>query len=128
MPLLPLMRGNCLNSCSLPINAVASVLYAFISIPLLASWRLRAALFVSVMFSLFPQYIHTHSPYMVPCTPHLSSSHQVHNSSPLQGTVGTDAWRRIGVLTFDGNIHVQVTEKVIQEYLQQKYNHKLCFP
>ena len=38
--------------------------------------------------------------------------------------VGADAWRRTGVLTFDGNLRVKekVTYGRIQEHLQQKYS------
>ena len=43
--------------------------------------------------------------------------------------VGADAWRRMGVLTFDGNAKTgpRVTFKRIQEHLQQKYNTKLGY-
>jgi hypothetical protein len=43
--------------------------------------------------------------------------------------VGADAWRRTGVLTFDGNAKTgpRVTFKRIQEHLQQKYNTKLGY-
>ena len=40
-----------------------------------------------------------------------------------------DAWRRTGVLTFDGNLKVneKVTYSRIQEHLQQKYSHKFSY-
>ena len=43
--------------------------------------------------------------------------------------VSADAWRRTGVLTFDGNAKTgpKVTFKRIQEHLQQKYNTKLGY-
>ena len=43
--------------------------------------------------------------------------------------VGADAWRRSGVLTFDGNIRVneKVTYGWIQEYLQEMYSHKFSY-
>ena len=43
--------------------------------------------------------------------------------------VGADAWRRTGVLTFDGNVRVneKVTYGRIQEYLQEKYSHKFSY-
>ena len=43
--------------------------------------------------------------------------------------MGADAWRRTGVLTFDGNTHVgkKVTIKRIQEHLQAKYNRTIGY-
>ena len=46
-----------------------------------------------------------------------------------QRSVGADAWRRTGVLTFDGNkdMKQKVTFKRIQEHLQQVYNRKFSY-
>ena len=43
--------------------------------------------------------------------------------------VGADAWRRTGVLTFDGNVKrgPKVTYKGIQEHLQTKYGTKIAY-
>ena len=43
--------------------------------------------------------------------------------------VGADAWRRTGVLTFDGNCHVKekVTFKRIQKHLEDVYHRKFSF-
>ena len=43
--------------------------------------------------------------------------------------VGADAWRRTGVLTFDGNSKVKqkVTYGRIQQHLQEKYKHKFSY-
>lgn len=43
--------------------------------------------------------------------------------------VGADAWRRTGILTFDGNIKVRekVTYGRIQQHLQQKYQCKFSY-
>ena len=43
--------------------------------------------------------------------------------------VGADAWRRAGVLTFDGNSRTgpKVTYKRIQEHLQKKYRCKFRY-
>ena len=43
--------------------------------------------------------------------------------------VGADAWRRTGVLTFDGNtrLKIKVTYSRIQQHLQEKYNHKFSY-
>ena len=43
--------------------------------------------------------------------------------------VGADAWRRTGLLTFDGNVKVgkKCTYKRIQEHLQSVYNHKFLY-
>ncbi len=43
--------------------------------------------------------------------------------------VGADAWRRTGILTFDGNqrLHKKVTFKWIQEHLQLVYNRKFSY-
>lgn len=43
--------------------------------------------------------------------------------------VGADAWRRTGILTFDGNIKIRekVTYGRIQEHLQQKYQCKFSY-
>ena len=44
-------------------------------------------------------------------------------------SVGADAWRRTGVLTFDGNSNLQqkVTFKRIQDHLQNVYHRKISF-
>ena len=44
-------------------------------------------------------------------------------------SVGADAWRRTGVLTFDGNSNLKqkVTFKRIQEHLQHVYHKKISF-
>ena len=43
--------------------------------------------------------------------------------------VGADAWRRTGILTFDGNIKVRekVTYSRIQDHLQEKYKCKISY-
>ena len=43
--------------------------------------------------------------------------------------IGADAWRRTGVLTFDGNCHVKekVTFKRIQDHLQEVYQRKFSY-
>ena len=43
--------------------------------------------------------------------------------------VGADAWRRTGVLTFDGNTKIKnkVTYQKIQEHVQAVYNRKISF-
>ena len=43
--------------------------------------------------------------------------------------VGADAWRRIGILTFDGNVKVQkkATYRRIQNYLQEKYGRSFSY-
>ena len=43
--------------------------------------------------------------------------------------VGADAWRRTGVLTFDGNIKVtkKCTYERIRQHLQSKYKHKFSY-
>lgn len=43
--------------------------------------------------------------------------------------VGADAWRRTGVLTFDGNANVKekVTYERIRQHLQQVYNRKFSY-
>lgn len=43
--------------------------------------------------------------------------------------VGADAWRRTGVLTFDGNLKVKqkVTYGRIQQHLQEKYENKFSY-
>ena len=43
--------------------------------------------------------------------------------------VGADAWRRTGVLTFDGNtrLKTKVNYSRIQQHLQEKYNHKFSY-
>lgn len=46
-----------------------------------------------------------------------------------ESNIGADAWRRTGVLTFDGNLKVKqkVTYGRIQQYLQEKYQHKFSY-
>lgn len=43
--------------------------------------------------------------------------------------IGADAWRRTGVLTFDGNLRVnkKVTYERIRQHLMDKYNHKFSY-
>ena len=43
--------------------------------------------------------------------------------------VGADAWRRTGVLTFDGNLHVKekVTYERIRKYLEEVYKRKISY-
>ena len=43
--------------------------------------------------------------------------------------VGADAWRRTGVLTFDGNAKLKekVTYEKIRQHLQEKYNHNFSY-
>lgn len=43
--------------------------------------------------------------------------------------VGADAWRRTGVLTFDGNtkLREKVTYEKIRQHLQNTYNHKFSY-
>jgi len=43
--------------------------------------------------------------------------------------VGADSWRRTGVLTFNGNLEVRekATYGRLQQYLEEKYNHKLSY-
>ena len=44
-------------------------------------------------------------------------------------SVGADAWRRTGVLTFDGNVKLKdkVTYENIRQHLQNTYNRKLSY-
>ena len=43
--------------------------------------------------------------------------------------VGADAWRRAGVLTFDGNtkLNDKVTYEKIRQHLEETYNHKFSY-
>lgn len=43
--------------------------------------------------------------------------------------VGADAWRRTGMLTFDGNANIgqKVTYERIRQHLQEKYNHHFSY-
>ena len=43
--------------------------------------------------------------------------------------VGADAWRRTGVLTFDGNVKLKekVTFEKIRQHLQETYQHKFSY-
>lgn len=44
-------------------------------------------------------------------------------------SIGADAWRHTGVLTFDGNKQVKqkVTYERIRLYLEEIYNHKFAY-
>ena len=46
-----------------------------------------------------------------------------------ESNVGADAWRRTGVLTFDGNCRVKekVTYRKIQQHLQEVYDRKFSY-
>ena len=45
-----------------------------------------------------------------------------------EANIGADAWRKTGVLTFDGNLKVkQVTYGCIQQHLQDKYDYKFSY-
>ena len=46
-----------------------------------------------------------------------------------ESNVGADAWRRTGVLTFDGNLKIQqkVTYERIRQHLEERYQHKFSY-
>ena len=46
-----------------------------------------------------------------------------------EANVGADAWRRTGILTFDGNVKIRekVTYGRIQQHLEQKYKCKISY-
>ena len=46
-----------------------------------------------------------------------------------ESNVGADAWRRTGVLTFDGNLRIKqkVTYERIRQHLQEKYQNKFSY-
>lgn len=46
-----------------------------------------------------------------------------------ESNIGADAWRRTGVLTFDGNVRVKqkVTYDRIRQHLEDKYQHKFSY-
>ena len=46
-----------------------------------------------------------------------------------ESSIGADAWRRTGVLTFDGNLRVKekVTYERIRQHLEEKYDHHFSY-
>lgn len=46
-----------------------------------------------------------------------------------ESSIGADAWRRTGVLTFDGNLRVKekVTYERIRQHLEEKYDHRFSY-